>query len=142
MKSIFLDTFSVSFDLESLSSSILNHLFKKNPLTFGLSVIKSLEKKIQTVSTQEDDKISFRYITPIFKAISQPIEDRESSIKVLVESVVVCQYPFQLKNGWAGLVLNAKLDPSLIVSENCETFMKNIYDITKSANLVNKEYYR
>lgn len=124
------------------AADLLNHLFKKNPLTFGLSVIKSLEKKIQTVSTQEDDKISFRYITPIFKAISQPIEDRESSIKVLVESVVVCQYPFQLKNGWAGLVLNAKLDPSLIVSENCETFMKNIYDITKSANLVNKEYYR
>lgn len=124
------------------AADLVTELFKKNPLIFGLSIIKSLEKKIQTVSTQEDEKISFRYITPIFKAISQPVEDKESLVKVLVESVIICQYSFQLKNGWAGLVLDAKLDPALVVSKNCETFIENIYDITKSVNLVNKEYYR
>ena len=124
------------------AAELLTNLFKKNPSIFGLSVIKTLENKIQSISTQDDENISFRYITPVFKAISQPIEDKESLIKVLIKMVIVCQYPFKLKNGWAGLVLDAKLDPSLLVSKYSETFIQDICKITESINLVNKEYYK
>lgn len=147
-KSFYGDVFvnaSISTSLSSeerlRASVLLSELFKKTPSSVGLSVAKSLEKKIQNVETQQEEKLSFRYIIPIFNALSQPIEDKEALINVLVELVIVSQYPFKLKNGWAGLVLNAHLDPSLLVSKNAAKFVRNISEITKSINSANTDFY-
>lgn len=121
---------------------LFDSLYKKMPARVGLAVIKSLERKIDNVEVHNDEFISFKFITPIFKTLSQPIENISESETVLINATIVSQYFPNLKNGWAGLVLGAEQDPSALISKYAESIIENVLKVTLYANSMNTSLYQ
>lgn len=112
------------------SVDILERAFLREPELVGLSIVEALEKKIQGEEDEPSETASYRYITPVLHAISQEVSETSSLIRILVRLLPLSQYEkFNLKNNWAGLVMNAKLDPAKIVEENKEEIVSNLSQI-------------
>ncbi|CCK71195.1 Gcn1p KNAG_0G01370 [Huiozyma naganishii CBS 8797] len=118
------------------AAKLLRRAFERNPKLVGLGVVRSLEKKIQVnKSTLTEQNVAFKFSAPIFNAISCPVSDKLAQQEVLVQLLIISQYPFQLKNGWAGLVLNAGMNPSMIIAENSSQIMERILAVTNDNSM-------
>lgn len=116
---------------------LLYTAFAREPELIGLSVVEALEEKLQQSQQLMDGSISYKYIAPVFGAISQPIENNELSIRVLIQELIVSQFSgFNLKNGWAGLVLGAGKDPATITAENTKDIIDKIISISDDTSLL------
>lgn len=130
-------------DQRLLSVNLLSKLFQRAPSVVGFNVIKALEERIQKEDKQaaSEDSLTYRYITPLFNALAQDIEDKKVLSQLLVEMLIVSQYKdFRLKNGWAGLVLSAKLDPSAIIKEYSEEILGKMKDIMENKEFAKTSY--
>ena len=110
--------------LRMKSITLLETLFKLQPELLGLSVVEALKYRIITNRNNEEDSISYKFCTPLFSAISQPIDDKAALEKVIIAELFIAEYEqFHLKNGWAGLALHAAMDPSAIIKNKMQTIM-------------------
>lgn len=116
--------------------SLLKNAFRQNPRSVGLNVIKAIEDRIQDDTNGPNDSISFRFITPVLTALAQNLDDNEAVCDVLIEMLVITQYKgFNLKNGWASLVINAGIDPGSLVQLYSKAILTKMQDITENAHL-------
>jgi len=107
--------------------TLLGKLFKLEPELLGLSVVEALKYRIIADKDASEDSISFKFCTPLFTAISQPIDDKGALEKIIIAELFIAEHEeFHLKNGWAGLALLASLDPSAIVKSNIAKIMDNL----------------
>lgn len=125
------------------SVTILENAFQKEPELVGLSVIEALELKIQSKENDSSEAASYRYITPVLNAVSQHVEQTSSLVKVLVRLLTVSQYEkFSLKNNWAGLVMNARLDPAKLVEDNKDEIVSKFSHILSQSSLADSVFGR
>ncbi|CUS22983.1 LAQU0S07e04654g1_1 [Lachancea quebecensis] len=96
--------------------NLLSRAYERYPLIVGLDMVKSLEEETRQDFASGKNGISIRFSTPIFNVLAHPINDKAALEEVLVDLLVLAQHPgFKLKNGWAGLVLQAQLDPNHLI---------------------------
>lgn len=108
------------------SVELLERYFQRNPTLVGINVIEALEKRLQHPDGFCGDNSSFRYIVPVFTAISKPAANKEGLVNVLIRAFIVSQYEgFNLKNTWASLSLNAQLDPANLVQQHADSLINN-----------------
>lgn len=118
------------------SVQLLNLQFQKYPYLVGCSVVGALEEMLSSpLSSMEI--ITFKYATPLFNALSQCIDNKVVSRKILIDLIILAQVSdFHLKNGWAGLVINSKQNPDLLVANHACEIIKKATNIAQ-----NKEYF-
>ncbi|CCF57283.1 hypothetical protein KAFR_0C02900 [Kazachstania africana CBS 2517] len=146
-------TFGDAFVLTSLSTSLemsdrlravdlLKECFIKEPGFIGNAVIGSLEKVINSNDNIALENIAIKFSTQVLNAISQSIDDVSILRKVLVEEILISQSKqFNLKNGWAGLVLCAGQDPSNIVEEYADKIIYKMVTVAQNAAQENSALY-
>ena len=123
------------------SVNLLQELFYKKPEIIGSYVIGAIERRMRVQELVPQPNISFKYITPVLLAITSELPDKEASIKVLINTLVVAQWKiFNIKNGWAGLVLRARLDPAKVVEEHAIIIMEKIAGITSNKEWIDTIY--
>lgn len=121
--------------------SILEVAFQREPELVGLSVVEALEIKIQGEEDEPSEATSYRYITPVLNVISQHVVQTSSLVKVLVRLLTISQYEkFSLKNNWAGLVMNAKLDPAKLVEDSKVEIVNKFSQILTDPTLAESVY--
>lgn len=112
------------------SVEILKRFYQRSPESIGISIIESLERKLQGFEAETEDVLCYRYITPVLNAISQSAENSAEVEKVLIRLFTISQFPkFNLKGGWADLVLNAKNDPSKLIEQNADEIINRLTSI-------------
>lgn len=139
------DAFIVTTLSTTLSSSerldavkLLENFFLAEPELLGLSIVKAFENRIKHEEKNDKESISYKFCTPIFNAISQPLENKEILQKVLIAQLFISEYDsFKLKNGWAGLVLKAGLDPSAIIGNNAEQIIEDAHTLVNDPQSYN-----
>ncbi|CCD23307.1 Gcn1p NDAI_0B02720 [Naumovozyma dairenensis CBS 421] len=124
------------------SIELLHDSFIRHPKLLGLSIATAVEKCLnETTDDLSARMISFKYIAPIFNSISQPIEDASVLTSVLIAQLIISQFTgFKLKNGWAGLVLQAKQDPATIVAAHAKQIIERIISITNDAKYIDTPF--
>ncbi|CCE64240.1 hypothetical protein TPHA_0H00300 [Tetrapisispora phaffii CBS 4417] len=121
-----------------LAVQLTHDLFIRCPGLVGLSIIKSLEARLITSEIEEDDHLTYKFVTPLFNIISSELEDKAISSTLLIKALLISQYDqFRLRNGWAELVLHAKLSPSDIIMENTNEIIDSVFNILGNKELVN-----
>lgn len=117
---------SLSVQQRIHSVDLLERYCQRKPALVGTSIIEGLEKKLQQPNGLLEENISYKYIVPVFTAISRPSADKAGLVEVLIKAFIVSQYNgFHLKNSWASLVLNAQMDPAILVQEHAKTLVDN-----------------
>ncbi|QLQ79607.1 hypothetical protein HG537_0C02540 [Torulaspora globosa] len=120
---------------------ILQRTCKREPELIGLSIVEALENRIQGKDTESQDPISYGYITTVLNAISQEISDKNAQVKILLKLLPLSQWKtLKLKNNWAGLVANARLDPAKLVEENKDHIVRTFLDVLGNAELAQSVY--
>lgn len=113
---------------------LLLSLYEREPELVGLSVISSLEERIENGVHSAGDTVSFKFSTPVFNVLSRPVCDKTISENILLKLLPIVQYEkFNLKNGWAGLVLNGNLDPSDVVEKYSQQIVERAYSTYRSS---------
>lgn len=121
--------------------NLLQELFYKKPEFIGFSVIDAIERRMRVQELIPQQNTSFKYVTSVLLAITSELPDKEASIKVLINALVIAQWNiFNIKNGWAGLVLRARLDPAEVVKEHASVIMEKILEITGSCEWIDTIY--
>lgn len=136
-------TLSTSLDSSERLRSVdlLKRFFQRDPELVGMSIIESLEQALQKTEVDSEASLSYRYIVPVFNSISQSISNKAALTRVLVRLLIVSQFPeFKLKSGWAGLALNAKLEPSKLVEENVDEIIEKLGSIITDPNSAKSSY--
>lgn len=122
------------------SVELLQKAFVREPELIGTSIISALENKIQESERGPEEPVFYKFITPVFNAISVQIEDIDVSSKILVRALLIAQYDkLKLKNGWAGLVQHAKRDPAAIVHKYATEIVSKITTILGDEKLINTD---
>ncbi|CCH61585.1 hypothetical protein TBLA_0F00410 [Henningerozyma blattae CBS 6284] len=126
-----------------LAVQLLKQLFSIYPSIIGFSIISSLEEKINTIiEDTTENTTSYSYISSVFDAISQPLENKEILSKILIRNLIVAQSKFfRLKNGWASLALSAGLDPFNIIKDHSTELVERISSIMLDKNMTKTEIY-
>lgn len=120
---------------------ILQRTYKREPELIGLSIVEALENRIQGKDTESQDPISYGYITTVMNAISQEIPDKNTQVKILLKLLPLSQWKIiNLKNNWAGLVANSRLDPAILVAENKDDIARTFLDVLGNAELAQSAY--
>ncbi|CAI1983698.1 hypothetical protein SEUBUCD650_0G00870 [Saccharomyces eubayanus] len=121
--------------------NLLQELFFKKPEIIGFGVINAIERRMCVQESVPQQNISCKHITSVLLAITTELPDKEALIKVLVNALIVAQWNiFNVKNGWAGLVLRAKLDPAEIVKQNANVIIDKIDRITTDNEWIDTIY--
>ncbi|QEU59335.1 Gcn1 [Kluyveromyces lactis] len=132
----------VPFEQRKQALKLLNCAFYRNPQFVGNAIIDAFE----TLSKQKNDtlsRISFCFAAPLFNTLSQKLSDKSVSVHLLKRLLVLSQLDgIKLKNGWAGLVLNAELDPSEIVREYGGKLFENMMYLLNSTDKTTPELRR
>ncbi|AQZ15615.1 GCN1 (YGL195W) [Zygosaccharomyces parabailii] len=133
---------SLSVKKRMRSVELLEKFFQRDPELIGCNIIEALEKRIQLPGFPESgEAISFKFIVPVFSAISKPVPDKAAIIKVLIKSFIISQcFEFNLKNGWAGLVLNAMLDPANIMQKHGEAIVDDALSVLNDPEMADTIY--
>ncbi|AET38079.1 Gcn1p Ecym_2344 [Eremothecium cymbalariae DBVPG len=120
---------------------LLGALYQSYPGLLSTSIINTLKQMCSTKNSERIlNCISYRYLSPVVISLSQQIEDIETLKNTLVDLLIVTEYEeFNIKNGWASLVLNAKQDPSEIVSEYALKIIDNANEIMLNKDLYNSK---
>ncbi|GAV51397.1 hypothetical protein ZYGR_0AD05800 [Zygosaccharomyces rouxii] len=117
---------SLSVQQRIRSVELLERYFQRKPALVGINLIEALEKRLQQPDGPAEESISYKYIVPVFTAISRPSADKAGLVEVLIKTFIVSQYSgFNLKNSWASLALNAQMDPASLVQEHAKTLINN-----------------
>ncbi|QLL32732.1 hypothetical protein HG536_0D02540 [Torulaspora globosa] len=120
---------------------ILQRTYRREPALIGQSIVEALESRIQGKDTESQDPISYGYITTVLNAISQEIPDKNTQVRILLKLLPLSQWKIlNLKNNWAGLVANAKLDPAKLVEENKHDIARTFHDVLGNADLAQSVY--
>lgn len=120
---------------------ILQHIYEREPELIGLSIIEALEIEIKGTNSEPQESISHGYITSVLNAISQPVKEKSAQLRILIRLLPISQWEaLNLKNNWAGLVANAKMDPAKLVEENKEEILNNFRDALEDTQLANSTY--
>ncbi|SCU84775.1 LAFA_0D11936g1_1 [Lachancea sp. 'fantastica'] len=113
-------TLSVELSSEerTIAVELLRRAYERNTLTTGMDVIDALERAVVEGTFSDREGITLRYVTPIIMALCRDVDDKEALKKVLIQFLVLSQYPkLKLKSGWAGLVLQANMNPENLIAE-------------------------
>lgn len=120
---------------------ILQRVFDREPELIGLGVVEALEIKIQGKDSESQDPISYGYITTVLNAISQKVSDTAAQVKILIKLLPVSQWKIlNLKNNWAGLVVNAQMDPAQLVDESKDEIARTFFDVLGNPDLAQSAY--
>ncbi|SCV00820.1 LANO_0F08724g1_1 [Lachancea nothofagi CBS 11611] len=118
-------------DERSLGIKLLSNAYQRNPTMVGLAIVKALEEETKGGFSSGRGGMTLRYSTPLFTTLGQKGSDQSAISKVLIELLVVSQYPkLKLKNSWAGLVLQAKLDPEALIAQYADDVIQKFKSLT------------
>ncbi|SCU93510.1 LADA_0G03488g1_1 [Lachancea dasiensis] len=126
-------TTSIELNAQERASGLA--LFSKAYRTYtdvvGFDIVRALEEETKQGFSSTRGGITPRYFTPLFTTLGQQLKDHETSEKVLIELLVILQYPkMKLRNGWAGLVLQAKQDPDRLVAKYAKDILTKFKKLT------------
>ena len=122
------------------SIRLLEQFFKLEPELVGLSITSALRRRITYSMSCDEDNISYRFSTPLFKAISQPIDNKGALEKVIVSELFIAEFEeFRLKNGWAGLAMNAQMDPAIIIEKNISGILNQANQYINDKDIYNSQ---
>lgn len=120
------------------SIKLLEQFFRFEPELVGLSVTSALRRRITLSLSCEEDNISYKFSTPLFNAISQSIDDKGALEKVIISELFISECKeFRLKNGWAGLAMNAQMDPSIVIEKNISEILTQANQYIDSVEIYN-----
>lgn len=129
----------VSFEQRQIAFELFDKSFKRQPSFVGEVVLTALESAVRN-SSELLSRISFRRSAPLFTVLSQPLSDKEVSADILKKMLVLSQLStVNLKNGWAGLVLNSRLDPAEVVRSSGEKMLKDMLADLSDSKVVKSE---
>ncbi|GAV56279.1 hypothetical protein ZYGR_0BB00560 [Zygosaccharomyces rouxii] len=133
---------SLSVHQRIRSVELLERYSQRKPALVGISIIEGLEKKLQQPNgLSSEENVSYKYIVPVFTAISRPSADKAGLVEVLIRAFIVSQYNgFHLKNSWASLALNAQMDPASLVQEHAKTLIDNAVAVLDNAEFSHTLY--
>ncbi|EHN02530.1 Gcn1p [Saccharomyces cerevisiae x Saccharomyces kudriavzevii VIN7] len=140
---ILTSTLSTELSIENRIHAVvlLQELFHKKPEIIGFSVIDAIERRMRAQELIPQQNTSFKYITTVLLTITSELPDKEALINVLIDALVIAQWDiFNVKNGWAGLVLRAKLDPAEVVKKHADAIMDKILEITNNNEWIDTIY--
>ncbi|EDO16004.1 hypothetical protein Kpol_495p1, partial [Vanderwaltozyma polyspora DSM 70294] len=136
-------TLSTSLTSEQRLHSIklLENIYIREPEIIGMSIISSIEELLKDSDDILIDEFSYKYITPVFNAISVRLDNTDISSKILISELLISQSEkFKLKNGWAGLVQHAQQDPSQIVQANAIEIIDKIANVLSNPKFSGSDF--
>ncbi|CDO95886.1 unnamed protein product [Kluyveromyces dobzhanskii CBS 2104] len=128
------------FEQRKRSLQLLNFAFHRDPLFVGNAVVDALESLLSQ-NADGLSRISLGFAGPLFNTLSQKLADENVSVHVLTRLLVFSQMEgFKLKNGWAGLVLNAGLDPADVLKKEGESLFDNMMSLLNNTEKFTKNF--
>ncbi|KAL3236074.1 Gcn1p [Nakaseomyces bracarensis] len=125
------------------SVEMLKIAYQKYPEVIGLNVINSVAQALKAKDLNLPDGCSIRYIVPVFNALCTKIADPISQASILRHLLILSQYEgFKIRNGWAGLVINVKMDPALVIAEAAKDIIELLVNESSDKELLDTIYGR